>query len=125
MTSNMGKVQEKFKTDPEVLFLSHSVTPELDSVAVLQNYAELNGLISGKWHVVTGTRQMIYGLARHSYFADQDLGEPRDENEFLHTENFFLVDRKGHLRGLYNGVMPTEIDRLIEDIKTLQKKTAI
>lgn len=125
MTGNMSKVQEKFKADPEVLFLSHSVTPDLDSVAVLQNYAKLNGLISGKWHAVTGTRQMIYDLARRSYFADEDLGEPRDENEFLHTENFFLVDRKGHLRGLYNGVMPTEIERLIEDIKILQKERAI
>lgn len=43
----------------------------------------------------------------------------------LHTENFFLVDRKGHLRGLYNGVMPTEIDRLIEDIMVLQKESTI
>lgn len=125
MTANMGKVQEKFKTAGEVLFLSHSVTPELDSVATLQNYAKLNGLLSGKWHVVTGKRQMIYGLARHSYFADEDLGEPRDENEFLHTENFFLVDRKGHLRGLYNGVTPTDIDRLIEDILILQKESTI
>jgi protein SCO1/2 len=125
MTSNMRKVQEAFKNDDNVLLLSHSVTPELDSVAVLKTYAELNGLISGKWHLVTGDRKMIYDLARHSYFADEDLGRQRDENEFLHTEKFFLVDQRGRLRGLYNGVMPTEIDRLVEDIKTLQKETAI
>jgi protein SCO1/2 len=120
MTGNMRKVQEAFKDDDNVLLLSHSVTPELDSVAVLKNYAALNGVSNGKWHVVTGDRKMIYDLARHSYFADEDLGRPRDENEFLHTENFFLIDRQQRIRGVYNGVMPTEITRLIEDILTLK-----
>jgi protein SCO1/2 len=123
MTSNMRKVQETFKNDDNVLLLSHSVTPELDSVAVLKTYAELNGLISGKWHLVTGARKMIYDLARHSYFADEDLGRQRDENEFLHTEKFFLVDQDGRLRGVYNGVLPAEIDRLIEDITLLKEQS--
>jgi len=125
MTSNMRKVQEAFKDDGEVLLLSHSVTPELDSVAALKNYAALNNVITGKWHVVTGDRKMIYDLARHSYFADEDLGRPRNENEFLHNENFFLIDRRQRLRGVYNGVMPTEITRLIEDILTLKKESTI
>ena len=125
MTSNMRKVQEAFKDDGSVLLLSHSVTPELDSVAVLKNYATLNGVVTGKWHVVTGDRKMIYDLARHSYFADEDLGRPRDEDEFLHAENFFLIDRQQRLRGVYNGVMPAEIARLIEDILALKKDAAI
>jgi protein SCO1/2 len=124
MTSNMRKVQDAFRDDNSVLLLSHSVTPELDSVAVLKNYAALNGVITGKWHVVTGDRQMIYDLARHSYFADEDLGRQRDENEFLHTENFFLIDPQQHIRGVYNGVMPAEITRLLEDIRTLKKEIA-
>lgn len=125
MTSNMRKVQEAFKADDNVALLSHSVTPELDSVAVLKNYAQLNGIVTGKWHVVTGDRKMIYALARHSYFADEDLGRPRDENEFLHTESFFLIDRQRRIRGVYNGVMPTEITRLIEDILVLKKEVTI
>lgn len=122
MTNNMRKVQETFKDDSEVLLLSHSVTPELDSVAVLKNYAALNGVTAGKWHLVTGDRKMIYDLARHSYFADEDLGRQRDENEFLHTENFFLIDRQRRIRGVYNGVMPAEITRLLDDIRTLKKE---
>jgi protein SCO1/2 len=122
MTSNMRKVQEAFKDDAEVLLLSHSVTPELDSVAVLKTYAELNGMLAGKWHVVSGDRKMIYDLARYSYFADEDLGRPRDENELLHTENFFLIDRQKRIRGVYNGVMPAEITRLIDDIKILKEE---
>ena len=125
MTSNMRKIQEAFKDDNEVLLLSHSVTPELDSVAVLKNYAALNSVITGKWHVVTGDRKMIYDLARHSYFADEDLGRQRDENEFLHTENFFLIDRRQRLRGVYNGVMPAEITRLLDDIPALKKASTI
>ena len=122
MTSNMRKVQAAFKNDDEVLLLSHSVTPELDSIAALQRYAEHNEVIPGKWHIVTGERQMIYGLARSSYFADEDLGQPRDENDILHTENFFLIDRDRHIRGVYNGVLPAEIARLIEDIAILKRE---
>lgn len=123
MTSNMRRVQAAFKNDDEVLLLSHSVTPELDSIAVLQSYAERNEVIPGKWHLVTGERQMIYGLARSSYFADEDLGLPREENDILHTENFFLIDRHRRIRGVYNGVLPAEIARLIEDIALLKKES--
>jgi protein SCO1/2 len=123
MTSNMRQVQEAFKDDSEVLLLSHSVTPELDSIAVLKSYAERNEVISGKWHIVTGERKMIYDLARYSYFADEDLGRPRDDNDFLHTESFFLIDRQRRIRGVYNGVLPAEIARLIEDISILKKET--
>ncbi|MEK7729719.1 MAG: SCO family protein [candidate division KSB1 bacterium] len=122
MTSNMRKVQEAFKNDDEVLLLSHSVTPELDSVAVLKSYAERNEVIAGKWHLVTGERKVIYGLARSSYFADEDLGLPREENDILHTENFFLIDRQRRIRGVYNGVLPAEIARLIEDIEILKRE---
>ncbi len=122
MMSNMRKVQAAFKDDNEVLLLSHSVTPELDSIAVLKSYAERNEVIAGKWHIVTGERKMIYGLARSSYFADEDLGQPREENDILHTENFFLIDRERHIRGVYNGVLPAEIARLIEDIEILKRE---
>lgn len=122
MMNNMRKVQEAFKGDEDVLLLSHSVTPELDSIATLKIYAERNEVVSGKWHIVTGERKVIYGLARSSYFADEDLGLPREENDILHTENFFLIDRTRRIRGVYNGVLPAEIARLIEDIKILKQE---
>ncbi len=125
MTSNMRKVQAAFKDDGEVLLLSHSVTPELDSIAVLKSYAARNEVIPGKWHVVTGEREMIYELARSSYFADEDLGLPREDNDILHTENFFLIDRQRRIRGVYNGVMPAEIAHLLEDIAALKKEAAL
>ena len=116
----MVKVQEAFKDDPEVLLLSHSVTPSIDSVPVLKNYADKNGVMENKWHLVTGDKTEIYDLGRNQYFVENDLGVPKDINDFLHTENFLLVDKNKHIRGIYNGLNRASIAQLITDIKALK-----
>ena len=120
MTVNMGILQKKFKEDKDVIFLSHSVTPEMDSVAALRRYANQKGIISGKWHLLTGNKDEIYRLAKQQYFAGDTLGYYQTGNEFLHTENFILVDKHRRIRGVYNGTLPIEMDRLIDDIGTLK-----
>jgi protein SCO1/2 len=120
MTNNMMDVQAAFKYDSDVLILSHSVTPENDSVTILKNYADGNGIISGKWHLLTGERKAIYDLGRKSYFTEEDLGEERTEDEFLHTENFVLIDQNKRIRGIYNGLKKADVAQLIEDIQTLK-----
>ena len=122
MTANMGLLQDKYKNDGEVLLLSHSVTPETDSVPVLKKYAENKGIISGKWHLLTGNKTEIYALAKQQYFAGDTIGYYQTNNEFLHTENFILIDRKRRIRGVYNGTLPVEMERLIDDITTLKKE---
>ena len=122
MTENMALVQEAFKDDPEVLLLSHSVTPETDSVQVLKTYAENKGAISNKWYLVTGDRKQIYDLGRKTYFVEQDLGQEKEEDEFLHSENFVLIDKNKHIRGIYNGLNTNAVQQLIADIKTLEKE---
>lgn len=119
MTSNMHALQEAFSDDEEVLLLSHSVMPMHDSVAALKDYAENKGVEDGKWHLVTGDRQEIYRLGRESYFVEEDLGIPKDIDDFLHTENFVLVDKHKHIRGIYNGLNETAIQQLITDVRTL------
>ncbi|MEL6535698.1 MAG: SCO family protein [Bacteroidota bacterium] len=123
MTSNMSRVQEAFLNDDEVLLLSHSVTPEMDSVPVLKEYAEAKGVLSEKWHLVTGSQQAIYRMGRQDYFVEEDLGMSKGEDEFLHTENFVLIDGKGHIRGIYNGLKKHSINQLIADIRTLKKES--
>ena len=118
----MALVQEAFKDDPEVLLLSHSVTPETDSVQVLKTYAENKGAISNKWYLVTGDRKQIYDLGRKTYFVEQDLGQEKEEDEFLHSENFVLIDKNKHIRGIYNGLNTNAVQQLIADIKTLEKE---
>ena len=122
MTTNMGTLQEKFRNDDDVLFLSHSVTPEIDSVPVLKKYALNKGVISGKWHLLTGNTNDIYRLAKKEYYAGDTIGYYQTGNEFLHTENFILVDKQRRIRGVYNGTLSLEMERLIDDIGTLKKE---
>jgi len=121
MAYNMSELQEHFKNDDAIMFLSHSVTPSIDSVSVLRDYANKKGVIDGKWHVTTGTKKHIYDLARKSYFAVLDEGDG-DENDFIHTENFILIDKKRRIRGIYDGTEKENMQRIIEDIKLLKKE---
>jgi protein SCO1 len=120
MTNNLKKVQETFAGDPDVLILSHSVMPWADSVPRLKAFSELHQLDDARWKLLTGNRNDIYELARTSYFAEEVAGFSRDSTDFIHTEHCLLVDANGHLRGLYNGTLVLEIDRLIEDLRVLR-----
>lgn len=122
MTDNMRVLQETFRDDHDVLLLSHSVTPTTDSVPVLKDYAVSHRVISGKWHLATGKQSHIYYLGRNGYWVEEDLGVEKSDDEFLHTENFILVDKKRQIRGIYNGLNRTSIDQLIADIRTLKNE---
>ena len=119
MTANLVEVQAALANDPEVLLLSHSVTPEIDSVAQLKKYAMEKGVNDAKWNLVTGDKKQIYELARKSYLAVQEDGDggPFD---MIHTENFILVDKKRRIRGFYDGTKEEEMDRLLSDIEILK-----
>jgi len=118
MTKQMVRVQEAFADEDRLMLLSHSVTPEMDSVPVLAAYADLHGANYAKWRFLTGDRKVIYDLARKSYFAVLDEGDGGPD-DFVHTENFVLVDPQRRLRGFYDGTSTTDVDRLIGDIRKL------
>ena len=118
MTKNMKVIQDKLIKDSEVLLLSHTVFPEIDSVEVLKKYAIENDVIDSKWDLVTGDKKQIYDLARKSYLAAKD--NSFGEYEMIHTENFVLIDKKKQIRGFYDGTNKEEIDKLYEDIKILK-----
>ena len=122
MTNNMAKLQETFLNDDDVMFLSHSVTPVMDSIVVLKAYANAKGVIDAKWNITTGDKKHIYELARKSYFAVLDEGDGGLQ-DFIHTENFVLVDKKRQIRGFYDGTNIEEIEQLKKDIQLLQKET--
>ena len=121
MTKNMADVQKEILSDDEVMLLSHTVTPEIDTVAQLKRYAKQKGVVDSKWNLVTGDKKEIYELARKSYLAVKTDGDggPYD---MIHTENFMLVDKKRQIRGFYDGTNPDEIERLLADIKILKKE---
>lgn len=123
MTANMGILQDEFLEDGDVLLLSHSVTPERDSVPVLKSYAENKGIFSSKWHLATGPQEEIYRLGREDYFVEEDLGLSKAKDDFLHTENFVLIDKNRHIRGIYNGLNKSAVRQLIADIYTLKRES--
>ena len=122
MTTNMVKLQKEFINDDQIMLLSHSVTPKFDQVEVLKEYANIKGVVETKWHLVTGDREQIYNLGRESYFVEEDLGKKKAPEDFLHTENFILVDQNKHIRGIYNGIHNASVRQLITDIKALKKE---
>ena len=120
MTDNMVVIQNELKNDSEVMLLSHSVTPVIDSVAQLKKYALEKGVNDAKWNLVTGNKKQIYSLARKSYLAVKEDGNG-DEYDMIHTENFILVDQKKRIRGFYDGTKDEDIAQLLKDIQILKK----
>ncbi len=118
MTNNMVKVQEEFLKNSDIMLLSLSVTPVVDSIPVLREYATKKGVNDTKWNITTGDKKHIYELARRSYFAVVEQGDGGLQ-DFIHTPNFILVDKKKQIRGIYDGTDDEEILRLIKDIHTL------
>jgi protein SCO1/2 len=121
MTDNMVWLQEKIKNNPKVLLLSHSVTPDIDSVPVLKAYAQRKGVLDSKWNLVTGDKKDIYYIARKSYLAVK-TGKPSELYDMVHTENFVLVDEKRRVRGFYDGTKREEVEKLLTDINFLCTK---
>ncbi len=122
LTTNMGLVQKAFLDDANLLLLSHSVTPDSDSVPRLAQYAKEFGVITNKWHLVTGNRDSIYAIARRDYFADEDMGQKKNSDDFLHTENVLLIDTHRRIRGVYKGTSVKDMNDLIADIKLLKQE---
>jgi protein SCO1/2 len=117
----MYQIQEEIRNDNEVMLLSHSVTPKIDSVPQLKKYALKKGVNDVKWNLVTGDKKQIYELARKSYLAVKTSGNG-DQYDMIHTENFMLVDKKRQIRGFYDGTDSEAISQLLEDIETLKKE---
>jgi len=119
MTKNMADIQKEIINDDDVLLLSHSVTPEIDSVAQLKKYALEKGVDDTKWNLLTGDKKQIYDLARKSYLAVKTNGDggPFD---MIHTENFILVDKQKRIRGFYDGTNKEDIKQLLTDLNILR-----
>lgn len=120
MTKQMGRVAKIFSGDEEVKFVSHTVNPEYDSVNVLADYALANGVVYGQWYLLTGSKKELYSLARDAYMMDASQGDGGAE-DFIHTQNFALIDKDKRIRGYYDGTDSTEVNTLINDLKLLKQ----
>lgn len=122
MNKEMQRVHAAYKNENDFRILSFTVDPETDTVAQMKRYADEHGANDGKWHFLTGKKEDLYDLARKSYFVlrpaeAQNLGDAG--SDFIHTNNFVLVDRESRIRGYYDGTSKKEVDKLIKDIGRL------
>ncbi len=122
MTSQMQRASEKLKDEKQIKFLSISVIPEQDTVEVLNAYAEQLDIDYNQWRLLTGDKNKIYDLARKSYFALKPAETGKGDggvSDFIHTNNFVLVDKNKRIRGYYDGTNVADVDRLIEEVEIL------
>lgn len=148
MNISMRRVFDTYKDEDDFLIVSHTCMPEVDSVALMKNYERkmLTGIIlknddgsyklshqtadsnssytNKNWFFVTGNKLELYKLARQGYMIDNGKSDStqRIENQFLHTQFFALVDRYGRVRGIYDGLIEVDIQKLMTDIKALLKE---
>ena len=121
MNEALTSVYKIYKNNSQVLFLSHTIDPEHDTVERLKDYSNSNNLDSNKWHFVTGKRDSIYEIATKSYFAIAYKDE-KELGGYVHSGGFLLIDRNRFIRGVYDGMNPDETKRLIKDIKLLLRE---
>lgn len=119
MISNMRSLQDSFLNDSRLKLLSFSVMPWMDSVKTLNKYGLAHHINPNKWYLLTGDKEQIYHLGRRSFFAEKKAGLENGTESFLHTESMLLVDGSSRIRGIYNATDPTQIKRVIEDIRIL------
>ena len=119
MTENMGYLQNELKNQTDVLLVSFSVTPNIDSVNVLRAYADLKGVDDSKWNLFTGSKKDIYELARKSFLVAKNDGDG-GKYDMIHTENFVLIDKENRIRGFYDGTNEVKMNKLLKDVKILQ-----
>lgn len=122
MTAQMTRVQKKFKGNDDFKILSFTVDPEYDTVEIMNAYARKHNAVEGQWHFLTGKKEELYHLARNSFFVlkpaeAKNLGDAG--SDFIHTNNFVLVDQELRIRGYYDGTSISEVNELMEDIQFL------
>ncbi|MDT0642524.1 SCO family protein [Zunongwangia sp. F363] len=118
MKNEMQKVYNKYKGNPKVAFLSHSIDPSHDSVPVLKAYAKNLEINNDQWHFVTGDQEAIFEMAQKHYMVSA-LEDSTVPDGVLHSGAFILIDEQKRIRGYYDGTNPEEVDKLIQDIPLL------
>jgi protein SCO1/2 len=119
MKTQMVRLYELTKDMDDVMLLSHTIDPEYDTVALLRDFAKRLGVESKRWHFVTGAKDSIYKIAQTSYFATA-LEDKTEPDGFIHSGAFLLIDKKGRIRGKYDGTKEEDVNRLVGDIKILR-----
>jgi protein SCO1/2 len=122
MNGNLKKVYERFKSEKDFLILSHTSDPEVDSVPRIKRYADSIGADPNKWIFLTGRKDSLYNMARFAYAVDDPANNLKSlDDDFLHTQFWALVNKRGEIRKIYDGLKMDEVNALIRDIEKALK----
>ncbi|MGV3557113.1 SCO family protein [Larkinella arboricola] len=117
MKTQMKRVYDKFKGNPDVMFLSHTIDPRHDTPAVLKEFASSLGVTGTQWQFATGPKEEVFKTGKsYMVVAQEDAGAP---GGLLHSGHFVLVDKEKHVRGMYDGTTEEGADKLMADIDRL------
>ena len=123
MSNNLLPIHERFKNEPDFLILSHTSDPERDSVPALKHYADSLKVDTNKWIFLTGRKDSLYTAARHSYKIDDPANFVQNiDDDFLHTQFIALVNKKGEVVKIYDGIKPSEMKEMEKEISKLLKE---
>ena len=123
MNKNLRTIYDQFKTENDFLILSHTCDPAIDTVAQLKKYADSMAVDTKKWMFLTGNKDSLYHMARHSYKIDDPKNDLNSiEDDFLHTQFMAIVNKKGDIVKIYDGLKKDEIKEMKSEIENLLKK---
>ena len=123
LNTNMRTVYNRFKNDENFLILSHTCNPETDSFPRLRHYADSMGVSAKRWIFLTGRKDSLYNQARVSYRIDDPKNNLTTiEDDFLHTQFFALVNKKGEVKQIYDGLKQSEVEDMMEEIDKLLRE---
>ncbi len=121
MKTQMLRIYNKFKNNPKVAILSHSIDPRHDTPAVLKEFSKNLGIQNSMWQMVTGDKAKIYEIGQKSYMVSA-TDDPTQPGGIVHSGAFILVDKNRHIRGIYDGTEPERVDKLMEEMEVLLKE---
>jgi len=123
LNNNMRLVYNHYKNESDFFILSHTCNPETDSASRLKHYADSLGVSTNRWIFLTGRKDSLYYQARLSYHIDDPKNNLTSiEDDFLHTQFFALVNKKGEVKKIYDGLKQSEVEQMITDIGKLLKE---
>ncbi|MEA5402180.1 SCO family protein [Arcicella sp. DC2W] len=123
MKTQMLRIYEKYKDNPNVILLSHSIDPRHDTPAVLKEFKSNLGIKGNSWQMVTGDKAKIFEIGQKSYMVSA-ADDPTQPGGVVHSGAFILVDKNRHIRGIYDGTVPAKVDNLMEDMEILLNESS-
>jgi protein SCO1 len=125
ISGSMAQLQSRLSDLPNVRLVSFSVDPEYDTPAVLSAYAQKFGAKPDRWLFLTGETKPMYELLRQGFKVGVEAASPEERkpgNEVMHSTRLVVVDRNGHHRGFFDGLEQQSLDRLVEDVRALDRE---